>query len=180
MRTLVIHPKDKSTDFLKPLYENIENKLVLSENLRKDELFELIPQFDRVMMMGHGSPYGLFNTVDGICKGYIIDGTIVRMLKDNPNNVYIWCHANMFVETYRLKGFYSGMFISEVVEAKYFGIITNQKIVDQSNNSFVRSLSKVIELDGRVMFSEIRKRYSVVSRKNPIAFYNQQRLYYSS
>ena len=60
MRTLVIHPKDSSTTFLDIIYKDIPQKTIITGGVTKSELFELINRHERIMMMGHGSPGGLF------------------------------------------------------------------------------------------------------------------------
>ena len=123
-KTLIIHPKDESTDFLKSIYKNVNSPTILNSRLTKEEVHTLIYHYDQVMMMGHGCPSGLF----GVNWGYhlIIDDSNVHALKQKDNNVFIWCHANRFVEQHNLKGFYSGMFISEVNEAIYYNIESNE------------------------------------------------------
>jgi len=59
MQTLVIHPKDASTDLLKPIYENLICS-VITGNSTKTEVYELVSLLDRIIMLGHGSPSGLF------------------------------------------------------------------------------------------------------------------------
>ena len=61
MKTLVIHPKDKTTDFLKRIYQNIPNKTVITGGIDQESLNQLIEMHDRILFMGHGSPYGLFS-----------------------------------------------------------------------------------------------------------------------
>ena len=61
MKTLVIHPEDKSTDFLSPIYAPITNKTVIKGGIYKSELQGLIESHDRIIMLGHGAPYGLLN-----------------------------------------------------------------------------------------------------------------------
>ena len=115
MKTLIIHPEDPSTFFLDIVYAPIENKTVITGGVSKSEVQKLIREHDRVMMMGHGSPGGLFNVgrFSG-CGAYIIDQQMVPLLKEKTDNVFIWCNADKFVDIFGLKGFYSGMFISEV------------------------------------------------------------------
>ena len=48
MKTLVIHPKDDSTDFLCPIYESIECKTILRCGLSKNEAAEQISVHDRI------------------------------------------------------------------------------------------------------------------------------------
>jgi hypothetical protein len=179
MKTLIIHPKDKSTQFLDIVYKNIENKTVVTGGINKVDLKKLIDSHDRVMMMGHGSPSGLFSV--GQFKdsnGFIIDESIVHNLKQKENNVYIWCHANRFVDHFKLKGFYSGMFISEVGEAFYCGLReTTQKIVDESNYGFCEIFSKYADKPKEIIYENVMKEYGLIADSNPVATYNHQRLY---
>ena len=111
MKTLVIHPKDLTTDFLCPIYESIECKTILRSGLSKDEVADQISVHDRIIMLGHGSPNGLFAVGQFICgNSYIIDNSLAKLLAEKDENIYIWCHANKFVENSNLKGFYTGMF----------------------------------------------------------------------
>ena len=81
MKTLIIHPKDNTTSFLDIVYQPIENKTVITGGITKEELHELIKSHDRVMMMGHGSPFGLFSIGQfKKCGVYIIDQTVVPLL----------------------------------------------------------------------------------------------------
>ena len=143
MKTLIIHPKDRTTTFLNPIYESISNKTVIDGGITKDELLRQIKNNDRIIMLGHGSSLGLFsigNFFDN--SGYpsdnhIIDGLFVSSLMEKENCIYIWCYANKFVNKNRLNGFYTGMFISEVSEAYYCGIPgIEQVIIDESNEIF--------------------------------------------
>ena len=54
MKTLVIHPHDQSTHFLKPIYEDIPNKTVITGGWGIVEVRTLISMHDRIIMMGHG------------------------------------------------------------------------------------------------------------------------------
>ena len=50
----------------------------------------------------------------------------------------------MFVNLYELKGFYTGMFISEVNEAYYCGLPgTTQDIIDESNYGFTNIIKNI-------------------------------------
>ena len=181
MKTLVIHPKDPSTTFLNIIYNNMMDTTVLTgDGITQDEIKELIPQYDRVMMMGHGSPYGLFTTGGFVGnRGYIIDYSFVDVLKDNPNNVYIWCNADQFVVRHRLKGFFSGMFISEVGEANYCKVYgTDQEIVDESNFGFCKMVKRYRTKESKVIHRRVKKNYGRLAENNPVAYYNNNRLFY--
>jgi len=181
MKTLVIHPKDRTTDFLKPIYENIPNATVLTEGLRSD-VIKLIEEHNRVLMMGHGSPWGLFG-VGRFREGnhyptYIIDKEIVHTLLPKKENVFIWCNADQFVKQHELKGFYSGMFISEVSEASFCGLPgTPQSVVDESNNSFAKWLGNVSHLPIREAYYQTLDKYEMLAENNSVAKYNSLRLY---
>ena len=184
MTNLIIHPKDRSTDFLKTIYQNLENKTVLSENSSREEVREMIQSHDRVFMMGHGSPKGLFNVggfiQDPICF-YAIGHRLVPLLKEKKNSVFIWCNADKFVEEHKLEGLYSGMFISEVGEARYCGIPNpKQKAVTQSNESFCEIFSEVADKPQKEAYDYIKWEYGRVAEFNKIASYNNERIYLQS
>ncbi len=178
MKTLIIHPSDNSTAFLKPIYEGIEDKTVITHGKRRDEIIELIENHDRVMMMGHGSPSGLFGI--GFERMFVIDSGLVEHLNKKENNVFIWCNADRFVERYKLKGFYSGMFISEVGEAYYCGLPkTPQSVVDESNDEFARMLGECFTDKKQLneSYNIVKNSYGELAKNNIVAKYNYERLY---
>ena len=178
--TLIIHPEDSSTTFLEIVYRDIPNKTVLTHGT-VEEVIENIMTHDRVMIMGHGSPQGLFAA--GRFRGngtYIIDESIIPLLKTKDDNIYIWCNADRFVDKHGLKGFYSGMFISEVSEAWYCGLpYTTQDMVDESNYSFCEILSECVNEEKDSIYDRIKERYGLIAEGNPVAYYNNNRLYKS-
>ena len=182
MKTLVIHPEDPSTFFLDIVYENIEDLTLVTGGVTKQEIKDLIKKHDRVMMMGHGSPGGLFSVGQfEDSHGYIIDSSMVELLKEKDNSVFIWCNADQFVEKYDLKGFYTGMFISEVGEAYYCGLPdTEQPEVDESNYSFVEIMGECINYDSKLIHQIAKTRYGMLIEHNPVAKYNHERLYVNS
>ena len=184
MKTLVIHPKDGSTDFLTPIYMNLksfpdfDDVTIIRGGITKDELNEQIEQHDRIMMMGHGSPGGLFSVgqFDGN-YGFIINHDTVPLLQDKEC-IFIWCNADRFVEANNLKGLYSGMFISEVSEANYCGLPgTPQDIVTESNEYFAKELGSVSEKSLDEMYEHIKYTYGILAEGNAVAEYNHNRLY---
>ena len=176
-RTLIIHPADRSTDFLKPIYAKIPNATVITSGT-KDQVNEEILNHDRIMMMGHGSPSGLFSVGKfGNSNGFIIDENTVELLQ-GTENVFIWCNADKFVTKYKLEGFYSGMFISEVSEAIYCGLPnTPQSVVDESNNTFAELLGSVIHKPLHSAYRYTKYYYERLAEVNAIAEYNNTRLY---
>jgi hypothetical protein len=131
-------------------------------------------------MLGHGAPSGLF-AVGGFKEAMmIIDYTMVDLLKQKTDNIYIWCNADQFVKRYDLKGIYSGMFISEVGEGEYYLARTYpQVLVDNSNDSFAIALGEALVMENSTgnIFENMMTEYSAVIDDNAIADYNFKRLY---
>jgi len=196
MKTLIVHPKDHSTTFLDIVYKDIPDQTLITGGITKTELKELIKSHDRVMMMGHGSPHGLFAVgqfkSEGFNfggSGYIIDREMVPLLAEKEHNVYIWCWASTFVENNDLKGFSSGMFISEVGEAMYCAkdpsndemlkiklSTATQEEVDNSNYGFVDIVNKYINEQSNVIYDNVMKEYGLIAEENAVATYNHNRI----
>ena len=184
-KTLIIHPQDESTDFLKPIYEGIQNKTVVTggrhgekSRMSKKEVHELIKSHDRVIMLGHGCPYGLFSC--GLFEstyGLIIDHDTVELLKEKNDNIYIWCNADEFVNKYELKGFYSGMFVSEVGESRGCNIPSKQEVVTESNDGFSKILGSYVTQPTDIIFRNVQLVYELLGETNKVAKYNSERLY---
>lgn len=166
MKTLVIHINDPSTDFLKPIYENIEDCTVINDGYySKSHLRELVKIHDKIIMLGHGCPTGLFGN-----RGLIIDSSFVDVLKDK-DNVYIWCHANKFVEAHNLKGFSTGMMISEWTEALVYGIMSSDKQIYESNKLFSEVIKESLSIkDKKLMLENIKDKYVLFD--NPVCDFN--------
>lgn len=187
MKTLVIHPDDRSTDFLCPIYLTATNRpkfddvTIFRGGQSSRQIREAIQTHDQIIMMGHGSPGGLFSMGQfGSLFGYVIGTEMVSLLKEKDNNIFIWCNADQFVEKYDLKGFYTGMFISETGEAAYCGLPgTSQEQVDESNDGFVRIFSHALHNtpDKNMLFEQTNDQYGLLSSSNPVAKYNYNRLY---
>jgi len=179
MKTLIIHPKDRSTDFLKPIYAGIPDQTVITGGTTRKELHELIRSHDRIIMMGHGYPGGLFSVGQFPASGVIVGPEEVEHLR-GKENIFIWCNADQFVKRNRLKGFSTGMFISEVGEANWCGLPgTQQDEVNESNDTFSQFMSEGLNegLGARDLKETIRDRYGVLADINAVAAYNNERIY---
>jgi hypothetical protein len=140
MKTLVIHPKDSSTDFLAEIYKDKDWTLI-SNNCSNSFLREQIKTHDRIIMLGHGTCHGMFGF-----DRFVIDSTYVQLLREKYC-VCIWCNADEFVLKYNLKGFYTGMIISELEEAKMFDVPSNQQWINQSNVDFANAIKLSIDTE---------------------------------
>lgn len=188
MKVLVIHPDDPSTDFLSPIYDNIFQATVVTGGVSKDELTQLIKEHDRIIMMGHGSPSGLFavgmfsDAKSSIYPqrfnyAYAIDESTVPLLKEKEC-IAIWCNADQFMNKHQLNGFYSGMFISEVSEALYCGLPgTSHNTVRVSNNYFSQLVGEVINEPLSIIYEHVMNNYELIIDENPVALYNYNRLF---
>ena len=181
MKTLVIHAEDSSTDFLCPIYQTIEDKTVLRKGITKKDVAEQIKIHERVLMLGHGSPDGLFSVGQfETNNSLIIDSSLITLLAEKEENIYIWCHANKFVERYNLNGFYTGMFVSEILEALYCDLpLVEQKVVDESNDAFSSIVSKYVNETKSVLYKKVLEEYQIIANRNKVAAYNIERLFSS-
>lgn len=180
MKTLIIHPKDPSTKFLEGIYRNIPDKTVISGGVNRIQLLDYIQNHDQIICCGHGSPLGLFSVGQfPDSNPYIIDDSLVKYLKNKPNNLYIWCNADQFVKRNQLNGFCTQMFISEVNEALYYNFPCSNKlknIIDESNYGFSESVGRHIEKPIDVMYNLVLNEYGQLAKSNPIASFNFKRL----
>lgn len=113
-KVLVIHLKDKSTDFLKLIYKDKDYD-VINEFKGQGQLRTAIESHDKIIMMGHGVPGGLINP-----KGFglAIDNSFANLLR-KKETISIWCWSDQFFRNNDIKGFHTGMIISECAEQKY-------------------------------------------------------------
>lgn len=181
--TLVIHPKDPSTDFCCPIYADLD-ATVVRENKTDAELRDLIDAHERVILVGHGSPGGLADMCDAVqevspLNPFIITREHAKLLRQKADNsMYVWCNADQFVQMERLHGFYSGMFISEVDEAAEEGVDATQSEVDISNTTFVECLRACATKTATEMRDELMGgTYAELAKTNAVAAFNLQRLY---
>lgn len=178
MNTLVIHPKDFSTRFLNRVYADVD-ATVVTGNVTRPNLIKMIDRHDQIMMLGHGTPLGLMS-VGQFDEPDVIDDTFADQLGERDNNVFIWCNADQYVKWNDLKGFYTGMFVSEVGEARIMGLPpVSWKDVDESNKSFVGTIGRFATRGPRLMHAAAKHEYGSLAQRNPVAEYNHERLYYN-
>lgn len=180
MTTLIIHPDDRSTDFLRPIYQDLKHKTVITGPITRDGLHALIRAHDRIIGLGHGSPSGLFSMSSGGFGSYILGASEVEVLREKEL-VGVWCHCNQFMERHKLGGIYSGMFCSEVSECRYYGLNeVTQADVNESNDAFARILGEEIlrSEDQVVVWANVRDRYTDLAKHNLVVEYNSGRWHY--
>ena len=166
MKTLVIHPKDLTTDFLCEIYSD-KDWTVINTNISKKLLKDKIKSHDRIVMLGHGTEKGLF----GFDK-YVIDSTWVYLLREKIC-VCIWCNADVFVKKYELKGFFTGMIISEYEEAIMFCISTKSQWIAESNTHFALAIKNSIDEENM-----LEKAKMLYEGNSSVIEFNRNNLYY--
>jgi hypothetical protein len=179
MKRLILHPEDRSTDFLKPIYSQLENTTVITGGLRRQsEIHELIQSHDQVIMLGHGFSEGLCSVRQFGINPFIIDARCARYLSEKDSNIFIWCYASDFVTKHKLKGYCSGMFISEELEALYHNVEATEDQINLSNDVFAVALGEALQ-NGFTMndaFDYVYSKYAVIAEGNLVVQYNLERL----
>ncbi len=170
MKTLVIHPTDPTTDFLKAIYK--DKGFRIADDLGRFALENSIREHDRIIMLGHGSSEGLFKTLGEFC----IDKDYSALFSEKEI-VCIWCNADLFFQRYILpykpsRAFYTGMFISEMLEARLMEVSTTEEEIEKSNEDFAEIFSTILESTERV--SKLEESYK---SKTELREYNGTRFY---
>ena len=116
-RVLVIHPLDKSTEFLRKVYEG-KGYDVISDfsHINRAALFKEIESHDKIIMLGHGTNHGLLNPgFPNYGWNYLIDAAFAEVLR-RKITISIWCNSDGFFDYHGIPGFHTGMIISETAE----------------------------------------------------------------
>ncbi|MCK9416528.1 hypothetical protein M0Q97_07725 [Candidatus Dojkabacteria bacterium] len=167
MKTLVIHPRDTTTDFLSDIYKD-KDWTVITENISKSQLKLKIIHHDRIVMLGHGNKDGLYYFKH---NRFIVSSELVYLLRSKIC-VGIWCNADKFFEKYKLSGFNTGMIISEIDEAYQYGVRGSFDIIEQSNKLFAYAIKESIDLTNIV--DNVKQIYV---GDNEIISFNKNNLY---
>ena len=179
MKRLIFHPEDRSTDFLKPIYSQLKNTTVITGGLRRQsEIHELIQSHDQVIMLGHGFSDGLLSVRQFGLNPFIIDSRCAKYLSEKESNIFIWCYASDFVMKHKLKGYCSGMFISEELEALYHNVEATEDQINLSNDIFAYALGEAL-LQGcpiQETYEYVYSKYEAIAEGNLVVKYNLERL----
>lgn len=166
MKTLVIHPNDYSTYFLRAIYNN-KPYSIIQHNVSNARIRREIMLHDRIILLGHGTEQGLI----GFGR-FIVNSKTVQALRQKEV-IAIWCHANKFVEKYKLKSpLYSGMVISELEEALAYCMPTDK--INESNLELAHVLRKAIHSNNML---ETLKESFITFPNVPICQFNKDNFY---
>lgn len=159
------------------MYQNLD-AAVINGGIDRASLKVLAEEAEQVIMLGHGSPYGLMSVGQFNGYGNIIDDSFAETLAEKDNSIFVWCNADSFAKYHGLNGFSTGMFVSETSEAKAFGMpLATQETVDQSNEAFVESMRRVMDCEPEMIHQYVKQAYGDLADVNPVARYNHERLY---
>lgn len=114
---------DTDTAVLRNLWNGMPDVKVVeigkfTRNARRMVDEAIAQETEMLVMCGHGTPEGLINPNFTDYDRYLIDRRNKDLIRAK-SIVGIWCHAKDFAERYGVRGFWSSMFISNLMEAHY-------------------------------------------------------------
>ena len=175
----VVHTTDPTTKALANLYEGrTDVALRITEKASNASVVHALVQAQSVMLLGHGNEWGLFSTPDssGHYDRLIVSGRHAEFLRPKPC-IGIWCHADAFARRYGLHGLFSGMIISEMEEAKLYGVPTTEEELKEELDRFAHRLAFCIEQYGPEGTPEVMK--TLDDKQSPLTRFNYERLFYT-
>lgn len=164
MATIVFsNTGDTDTRVLAALWDGIPDARVLdvrpgTPDARRAVDSAIAAEEDTLILCGHGSPQGLFDPsvmargadLAAIARNppYLVDATNAPSVRAR-RVVGVWCYAASFAESAGLRGFFTGMFVSNPMEAAFVGspgrdsaaTITEQEVL------FCRRVNELLRAD---------------------------------
>jgi hypothetical protein len=160
---------------LKAVYEGKGYDVISDPRISDEEVVEQIKSHDKIIMLGHGTPYGLisWNRTTGEVR-YVINDSHAEILK-TKETYSMWCHSDAFFERHDMKGFHSGMIISEEMEALMYGIVGySDEDIAESMMPLMYAMYDTIEMeDLEEMKRIILERYNA---KDPVTWFNRRNI----
>jgi hypothetical protein len=175
MKRLVIHPKDESTIFLNQVYSHLDNVTLVQSGVEElRNLNTLIAAHDQIIFLGHGMQEGLLSVGQFGYNTFVMNAARAHAIKDRVNSVFIWCYASDFVVRNDLRGFATGMFISEEIEALAHGVECTAADIEISNQVFATALGEALQrnLETLDLYNHVKHQYAPLTETNPVVKYN--------
>ena len=176
---IVIHPKDKTTSFLRTIYSWEKEITLIDETWNNRNIREAIgtsPKEEIIMMLGHGCDKGLFAPYgDNPFARTIIDSRIVYLLREHTC-IGIWCYANEFAKKYDLKGLFSGMVVSDANEALDYKLDYEGEDINLLNKQYANDLAYCLRKNS--LNSVPQMMLEIQDYHSDIKDFNYQSLYY--
>lgn len=155
MKTLVIHPNDYTTLPLSKIYKGKGFHEITHSNPSSGYIRCSIKDADRIIMLGHGTEDGLLY---GNKKGFVISSKHAQLLRQKEC-IMIWCFAKQFATKYKLKGFGTDMFISELEEAIYCSVYSTLEEIEDSFHLFSNLVSEQVDKSSQEIFDYVNQNY---------------------
>lgn len=180
MTAILSNCGDNDTAVLRNIWNKIPDIQVIEvgKGVKRSDIDEALKkEEDLLILAGHGYPAGLFGAGD-FDDNCIIDSKNSSLIKAKKV-IGIWCHASSFAKSMGLKGFFSGMFISNKTEASFYlgGSEYENEEIWKYETDFCLELQKLIM--GK---TPMKKWPQAIIKKsdmtNPIIKYNMSRLRY--
>lgn len=163
-KLICIYPKDETTDFLLPIYEQLESlsdfvgyRFDTNDSSKTKNLYDDLKQLEKdsiIFFLGHGASNKLYGSVDkGGNKLTLFEKTNTEDIK-NTNFVGIACRSNDFAydHLHNYIGFgditsdYSEVLAERSIgDANYLEWISEEDIIN-IQNEFVSSISEAVKL----------------------------------
>lgn len=160
--TLVIHPKDHTTDCLEVIYRDRNWSVIRNPDTPESVVKKAILSHHRIIMLGHGTPYGLL-AAQGFNRfgRYIINWNMVNLFR-SKETMSIWCFSNRFFKPANLKGLHTGMIISELSEewaVLGHAPLTRDEMAENMER-FCGAFAKYIDLEPEQMREKVLEEYT--------------------
>ena len=178
MTAILSYSGDNDTAILNKIWDGLDCRVVVvgKDYVTRKDIDEIISEeSDTLILAGHGSSFGLFGTgdFDEFC---IVDQKSVPLIKAK-RLICVWCHAAQFGESQGLKGFFSGMFISNQDEASLYNIVAKDDVIWQLEKNFCNNLNELIRNDVSMnQWIGILKEHS--DHNDPVDIFNMEGLRY--
>ena len=156
------------------VYEGLDNVTLFDSYKQRKELLEALvaaPREEPILLLGHGCPNGLYD----LRYGLILDDGDAELLKDRPNLIGIWCYASSYAHAHGLKGFFSGMFISEGREAAWMDVDATEEEANAHAWDFSQRLGDLLR-QGLPLESVARELMDPKHITSELTHYNDTRL----
>ena len=151
--TLVIHPYDESTEDLYMIYQDSSYDVIRDPDTSSDDIEKAIESHSKIIMLGHGTQFGLFApTSESQFGRYIIDDSFADLLR-TKETISVWCNSDEFFRMHRIPGFHTGMIVSEAYEAELVGCYETYE--NETDDDFQLRIRKNLNHLARLMRESI-------------------------
>lgn len=153
---------DVDTRVLAALWDDIPDARVLdvrpgTPDARRAVDAAIAEEEDALVLCGHGSPQGLFDpsvmargNLAAIARNppYLVDVRNAPSIRAR-RVVGVWCYAASFAESVGLRGFFTGMFVSNPAEAAFVGCLGRDSAatITEQEVLFCRRVNELLRAD---------------------------------